>query len=297
MIFFLGACMGSFSAVLLGNKSFHRSFWTGRSHCEGCKKTLQWYELIPLFSYPLQSGKCRSCSAQIPRWIWFLEWYMAFLWMSTAMILSLVDFSFLSIAIHIIFLTWLSLLVIEDIRSQTISDTRSMPLMVCIFGIFVVLAYYPTVTLLPSPLWACIWACIWMLFYMAQMMIPALYQAISHRQYRDVGAILLSPIIFPLWLITKGIFWEETADRYFSLLNVFDSGPAWVWGGDIRLGIIIWALAGPYDFLFVVMYGYVFGTGYFLTKLLVTGKKIKTLPVAPLLFFGLCVVWCLRIFA
>lgn len=297
IIFFLGACMGSFSAVLLGKKSSHRSFWTGRSHCEGCKKTLQWYELIPLVSYPLQSGKCRSCSVEIPRWIWFLEWYMAFLWMSTAMVLSLIDLSLFSITIHIILLTWFSLLVIEDMRSQTIPDTQSMPLMVCMVGIFVVLAYYPTTTLLPSPMAALVWAFVWMLFYMVQMIIPTLYQAICDKRYRAIGAILIAPILFPLWLITKAIFWEETADRYFSLLSVFDSGPVWVWGGDIRLGIIIWALVGPYYFLFVVMYGYVLGTGYFLTKLLMTGKKIKTLPVAPLLFFGLCVIWCLRIFA
>ncbi len=115
-IFFLGACMGSFSAVLLEKSGFHRSFWTGRSHCMGCKKILQWYELIPLISYLLQSGRCRTCRAVIPRWIWLLEWYMAFLWMITAMILSLAGFGILSIVIHIVLLTWLSFLVIEDMR-------------------------------------------------------------------------------------------------------------------------------------------------------------------------------------
>lgn len=177
-IFFLGACMGSFSAVLLEKNGFHRSFWTGRSHCMGCKKTLQWYELIPLVSYPLQSGRCRTCGAVIPRWIWFLEWYMAFLWMIAIMVLSLAGFGILSIVIHIVLLTWLSFLVIEDMRSRTISDTRSMPLMICIVCIFIVLAYFPVGTLLPSPLLTLLGACVGMLFYMIQMILPALYVAI-----------------------------------------------------------------------------------------------------------------------
>ncbi len=45
-----------------------------------------------------------------------MEWYMAFLWMIAAMILSLAGFSAIAIALHIIVLTGLSLLVIEDIR-------------------------------------------------------------------------------------------------------------------------------------------------------------------------------------
>lgn len=197
--------MGSFSAVLLEKNGLHRSFWTGRSHCLNCKKTLKWYELIPLISYSLQSGKCRTCGAGIPRWIWFVEWYMAFLWMIVAMLLSLIGFSIFSIALHIILLTWLSLLVIEDMRLRTISDTRSIPLMVCIVCVFILLAYCPTVTLLPTFLGALVGALVGMLFYMIQMMLPAMYGAWRERRYMDIVYILGSPIIFPLWLITKMI--------------------------------------------------------------------------------------------
>ena len=37
----------------------------GRSHCPHCGRTLRWYELIPLVSFFIQLGKCRSCSAEL----------------------------------------------------------------------------------------------------------------------------------------------------------------------------------------------------------------------------------------
>jgi prepilin signal peptidase PulO-like enzyme (type II secretory pathway) len=37
----------------------------GRSHCPHCKRTLQWYELIPVLSWVLQGGRCRTCKTWI----------------------------------------------------------------------------------------------------------------------------------------------------------------------------------------------------------------------------------------
>ena len=170
-IFFLGACVGSFCAVLIENASIQRSFWTGRSYCIGCKKLLKWYELIPLVSYQIQKGKCRMCRSTIPEWIWFMEWYMAFLWMIAAMVLSIAGFSPLPIALHLLLLTGLSLLAIEDIRSGIIPDTWSMPLMLVIFCI---VFFVPLPTMLPDPLMMVFGALMGMLFYMIQMILPAL---------------------------------------------------------------------------------------------------------------------------
>ena len=40
---------------------------SGRSHCDGCGKTLKPHELIPILSYLIQRGKCRECGAPIGR--------------------------------------------------------------------------------------------------------------------------------------------------------------------------------------------------------------------------------------
>ncbi len=66
----LGLCLGSFFSVIgvrWGLEAHEtRKWWSGRSQCDTCGKTLKWYELIPVFSYLFQGGKCRSCKAKIP---------------------------------------------------------------------------------------------------------------------------------------------------------------------------------------------------------------------------------------
>src|SRR5690606_35241567 len=40
-------------------------FINDRSYCPRCKKTLSWYELMPIMSYFIQFGKCRYCGERI----------------------------------------------------------------------------------------------------------------------------------------------------------------------------------------------------------------------------------------
>jgi prepilin signal peptidase PulO-like enzyme (type II secretory pathway) len=37
----------------------------GRSHCSHCGKTLRWFELVPLFSFLIQGGRCRRCKVRL----------------------------------------------------------------------------------------------------------------------------------------------------------------------------------------------------------------------------------------
>jgi leader peptidase (prepilin peptidase)/N-methyltransferase len=39
--------------------------WRGRSRCPHCGTTLRWFELIPLASFLVQRGRCRTCAARI----------------------------------------------------------------------------------------------------------------------------------------------------------------------------------------------------------------------------------------
>jgi prepilin signal peptidase PulO-like enzyme (type II secretory pathway) len=70
MLFVFGTAIGSFINVLaLRYKEGEAIFFTksigGRSHCNSCKRTLVWYELIPLLSYIFLLGKCRTCKAKL----------------------------------------------------------------------------------------------------------------------------------------------------------------------------------------------------------------------------------------
>lgn len=61
----LGLVFGSFLNVAVLRCAGGESAAKGRSKCPKCGKTLKWYELIPLFSFAIQGGKCRGCKEKI----------------------------------------------------------------------------------------------------------------------------------------------------------------------------------------------------------------------------------------
>ncbi len=67
ILFLLGLALGSFLSVLIYRLHTGKPgiLW-GKSICPHCNKTLGAFELIPLFSYLIQGGKCRGCKRTIP---------------------------------------------------------------------------------------------------------------------------------------------------------------------------------------------------------------------------------------
>ena len=63
--FILGAIMGSFYLVIGTRLPLNEDIITSRSRCCTCKKTLKWYNLIPLLSFIFQGGKCSFCKSKI----------------------------------------------------------------------------------------------------------------------------------------------------------------------------------------------------------------------------------------
>jgi prepilin signal peptidase PulO-like enzyme (type II secretory pathway) len=59
----LGGALGSFAGVIAARGL--RPSLGGRSHCDHCRRTLQWYELIPILSYPALRGRCRTCHSRV----------------------------------------------------------------------------------------------------------------------------------------------------------------------------------------------------------------------------------------
>ena len=67
-----------------------------------------------------------------------------------------------------------------------------------------------------------------------------------------IAESLTLPFFFPFWLLAKAIFREKKADTWIPSVSAFDTIPAWVGGGDIRLGILIGMITGPIYFWWVV---------------------------------------------
>ncbi len=67
--FVFGLIVGSFLNVCIHRLPLGQSIVAPPSHCPKCKKPILWYDNIPLLSYLLLGGRCRSCRVRIsPRY-------------------------------------------------------------------------------------------------------------------------------------------------------------------------------------------------------------------------------------
>lgn len=65
LTFFLGAAVGSFINVLIDRTIVGEDWVRGRSHCDKCKKTLAWYDMVPIVSFLIYKGHSRCCNAPL----------------------------------------------------------------------------------------------------------------------------------------------------------------------------------------------------------------------------------------
>lgn len=113
--FLLGSCLGSFLCVIAERIPIKQPFIISRSHCVHCKRTLKFWEMIPIFSFLLLNFRCRTCHKKIPITYFVteilyglifvfsfnqsttLECIITLYWLTIALLLSLTDVYYLII--------------------------------------------------------------------------------------------------------------------------------------------------------------------------------------------------------
>ena len=118
IIFILGAIMGSFYHVVATRLSNDESIISPASHCPRCNHYLKWYENIPIISYLLLKGKCKSCNSKIPISYLVVEIVTGLLF---AVCYNSFDFT-LDLLIALIFISSLIIIIISDIEYMIILD-------------------------------------------------------------------------------------------------------------------------------------------------------------------------------
>ena len=117
---FVGICMGSFVGVLAQRLPRGEDVIWSRSHCDHCKKTLAWYELIPLLSFVLQGGRCRQCSKKFSGKYPVIELATGCLWAVTALFSPATP---LELGANLLIVSSLFVIFLADMAYQIIPDS------------------------------------------------------------------------------------------------------------------------------------------------------------------------------
>lgn len=109
MLLIIGLCIGSFLNVLIDRLPKEENVLWGHSHCDFCKKQLRWFELIPLFSFLVQGGRCRRCKKK-------LSWQYPLVELVTGLLFVFVPYQWLLV------ICCLLVIFVADCKFQIIPD-------------------------------------------------------------------------------------------------------------------------------------------------------------------------------
>ena len=140
----LGLFIGSFLNVVVVRLHKGKSFATGRSECPKCHHQLKWYELLPIASYIIQKGRCRSCSKHISAQYPLMELLTGFVFASLALhfagassagIALLSRLSIFSLSVSLVVASLLIVAAVYDAKWMLLPDSVMLP------AIFIALFY------------------------------------------------------------------------------------------------------------------------------------------------------------
>ena len=112
--FFFGLCIGSFLNVCLFRWKSGGQVFSPPSFCPQCKKSILWFDNIPVISFVLLKGHCRYCSESIS-WQYPLVELGSGLLFCAIVLISSVPTLYLLLS-SFVFVSFLILLVVADLK-------------------------------------------------------------------------------------------------------------------------------------------------------------------------------------
>lgn len=255
LLFLFGISIGSFLNVFLGRYNPDKdnflslSRTKGRSHCDSCGKTLRWFELIPLVSFFIQRGKCRSCKKGISSVDSIIELASGIIFISVPLMLH--KFSiFWFLQSHWIFITssiiWI--LVMLALISVIYVDTKFYVIPnVLNFSIFIL---------------AIAWVALLNIFTKVNS-----FNVSFLHQYSQVFPVFNNQ----LW---NSIFGMAFGALFFFLIVYLSKGKG-MGIGDVKLIGALGLLFGWPDILVIIMLAFIIGSIYSLALMLFKKKKFR----------------------
>lgn len=133
--FILGTILGSFYLVVGTRLPKKEDIIKSRSKCDSCGITLKWYNLIPLFSFIFQKGKCNKCGKKISADHFFVELITGLLFLLASLYFP-IGYNFF---ISLIVISLMIIIFISDFKYMIILDS---PLVVTIILVIILKFIY-----------------------------------------------------------------------------------------------------------------------------------------------------------
>lgn len=277
--FILGTVLGSFIKALADRSLDNKSFW-GRSYCLSCKKKLQWYDLLPIFSYISLQGKCRYCKdklgieyliveAVIGVLTGFLFWQSSFNF-QFSFLNSQLNSNFqlaiflLELVSRTFFIVILAMLFLTDLKKMLIPDRIILPSI--IIGIVLNLIYALT-------------KIAYLYFFLSQTVLGRLLLPPKNEYFQRHVIMIAEP--FFLSLLTGVLI-----GGFFLSLIIITRGKG-MGGGDVKLGAFIGLMLGFPQAIAAIVLSFILGA-VFSVLLIIAGKKSlgQVIPFGPFLVLG-----------
>lgn len=271
--FILGTILGSLLKVLADRSLNGKSFF-GRSFCTYCKKTLSWFDLIPLLSYLFLKGRCRYCHKSFSKEYLLIELVsgilIGYLFYQTFPRFppSFVSFQFLilifDLFIKTFFIIILLSLFLTDFKKMLIPDRIILPaIVVSIISLFIL-------TLSKTG---------YLYLYLSNHPIGK-YLLPPHSNYFQSAAFSYVESFFANLL--SGFILAA----FFLLLIIITKGRG-MGGGDVKLAVFMGINLGVLNTILATLLSFLIGATISIMLIILGKRKFKSvIPFGPFLVIG-----------
>lgn len=269
-LFIFGAFIGSFLNLISDRLPEGREIIFGRSACDFCKKTLKVKNLIPIFSYVFQKGRCSFCNKKLSFYYPLSEFLTGVAFVLAGHLSGFfyeinANTAFL-LFYYIVVLSFFIVMVLTDMKFCLILDSVIVPSIIFVF-ISSVLFRFLDLSEIHNNLKNDDFG-----VYLLQTDFFTNRVILSLKDFGYVigGAVLIALFFRFLIYITKG---RGMGDA------------------DVKLGFLIGLVNGfPMAFL-AVFVGYILGAFYSVLLMLLRKKTLKdAIPFGPFLILGSVIV-------
>lgn len=132
----LGAVLASFIGVLADRIHTGEPIVSGRSRCNSCGRQLSFLDLVPMLSWLLSLGRCRTCKARVPAIYALSETTLAVVFVLAYLKLE----TTVMLVVFLAAITVLTFIVLYDLRHMIVPPVAS-GLFVLLSAVFAVLSF------------------------------------------------------------------------------------------------------------------------------------------------------------